>query len=404
MRWSIAHGCIALMFVAIAGGSGAADPFKTGPSVRALVVSPDDRYLVATSGEPEGAGHATVWELSTGKVCFSCKEPKGIPAAALSPDGKRLVLGSFTENALVIETAKWSIERQLPGHGKAARGVAFADDGKMLAVGSYDGFVRLWDVPSWTERKTIDNAHAGWVYAVAFSKDGKTLATCGADNTAKLWSLESGLCLHTFKHESIIRRVVFTPDDRHIVYTSWDGTLAIRSRATGRWVMDFDRYGSGDDVAVTRDGKLLAVVSGDVKVVPIDLRSADDATAKRIQQLMTAWDDDAIAVRDRASRDIAAIGIPALGLLRQAAKDAASPEVRLRARLVRSVIQSCEPRHRLRHPEGDVQSLAFSGDGQTLATGGADGIVRLWNVADGKETRLLRQFPPTPPRVPRSKY
>jgi WD40 repeat protein len=105
-----------------------------------------------------------------------------------------------------------------------------------------------------------------------------------------------------------------------------------------------------------------------------------------------------------AGRDITAIGIPALGLLRQAAKEAPSPEVRLRAWLVRSVIQSCKPRYRLRDPEGDIQSLAFSSDGQTLATGGADDIVRLWNVADGNETRLLRQFPPTPPRVPRSEY
>jgi WD40 repeat protein len=52
------------------------------------------------------------------------------------------------------------------------------------------------------------------------------------------------------------------------------------------------------------------------------------------------------------------------------------------------------------HPEGEIQSVAFSPDAKTLATG----VVRLWNVSNGQQVGLLRQFPPMPPKAPRSEY
>jgi WD40 repeat protein len=381
----------------------AAVPLINGPAVRALTFSPDGKFIAATSAEPEESGHATVWELPTAKLLFHHTEPKGIPAAAFSPDGKCLVLGSFTENALVIDTATWKTQRQLGGHGKAARGLAFSHDGKTLAVTSYDGFINLWDTATWTVHETLENAHGGWVYAAAFSKDGKTLASCSADNTAKLWDLKTGKNLHTFTHDGIVRRILFTPDDRHVVYPSWDGSLSIRDRATGNPVADFDRFGSGDDVAVTPDGKVLAVVSGEAKLLAVDLSATNEATAREVRRLMNGWGDDRMAVREQASKDIAALGIPALAELRKAAKEAPSPETRLRARQALSAILAPEPLRKMSHPDGEIQSLAISPDGQTVATGGVDGVVRLWNIASGRETLLLRQFPPSA-KVPRSTF
>jgi WD40 repeat protein len=69
--------------------------------------------------------------------------------------------------------------------------VAFSPDGKILATGSVDGTVRLWNVAAATGRqirslRTADPYGPTWV---AFSPHGKTLATGSTDGTARLWNV-----------------------------------------------------------------------------------------------------------------------------------------------------------------------------------------------------------------------
>jgi WD40 repeat protein len=57
---------------------------------------------------------------------------------------------------------------------------------RILASGSRDETVRLWDVATGYPRATL-TGHGGWVTAVAFSPDGTMLASGSYDRTVKLW-------------------------------------------------------------------------------------------------------------------------------------------------------------------------------------------------------------------------
>jgi WD40 repeat protein len=97
-------------------------------------------------------------------------------------------------------------------HGSRILSMAFAPDGKSLAVGAGDDHVRLWDVPSGKE------LHPGklkdtWVYAVAFSRDGRTLASGSGFKTIRLWSVATGAEIRQLQgHNGAVKAVAFSPD------------------------------------------------------------------------------------------------------------------------------------------------------------------------------------------------
>ena len=97
----------------------------------------------------------------------------------------------------------WNTSTGLPahlrGHTDYVSSVTFSPDGKTLVSGSVDKTIRLWDVATGKQKKTI-TGHTDYVSSLTFSPGGHTFASGGGDGTLHLWNVATG------KHEKTVHR------------------------------------------------------------------------------------------------------------------------------------------------------------------------------------------------------
>ena len=83
------------------------------------------------------------------------------------------------------------LEATLDGHTSHILSVAWSSDGEILASGSADNTLKLWDVTDGDETATL-YGHTSSVMSVAWSPDGATIVSASDNNTLKLWDVGSG--------------------------------------------------------------------------------------------------------------------------------------------------------------------------------------------------------------------
>src|ERR1700736_2764327 len=139
-----------------------------------------------------------------GVVAFAAPAPPSpvqIYSMAWRPDGAVIALGGYKEVRLVDAVSRKPVAT-LTGHVEAVRALAFSRDGKWLAaVGGLparSGEVKIWDVAAQTMASTV-KGHADCIYAVAFSPDGATLATASYDKLIKLWDVATAREIRTLR-------------------------------------------------------------------------------------------------------------------------------------------------------------------------------------------------------------
>jgi hypothetical protein len=150
-----------------------------------------------------------LWRLCHSDL-FTLEHTETVHSVALSPDGKKLAVGTSDQTAKLWDVMTGQELLTLKGHTAEVWAVAFSPDGRKLATGSPDQTAKLWDVTTGQELLTF-KGHTRRVQGVAFSPDGKTLATCSWDQTVKLWDATTGQELRTLKgHTNYVVSVAFS--------------------------------------------------------------------------------------------------------------------------------------------------------------------------------------------------
>ncbi|KAJ5150914.1 NACHT and WD40 domain protein, partial [Penicillium canariense] len=270
----------------------------------------------------------------------------------------------------------WGAELQtLEGHSDSVLSVTFSPDGHLLASGSKDRTIHLWNPATGAIIQTLEG-HSGSVHSLSFSPGGHLLASGSNDKTLRIWDLATGEELHVLEgHSGSVLSVTFSPDGHLLASGSEDRTVRLWDTTTGVSKQIFDSYSSSvNSVVFSPDGQVLATGSAD--------------------WIVHLWD----LVTGRLQKTID--GHMTLGFVLSAASEsvAFSPDGQLLA--------SCSANETVRlwdpmaggiteiingdDPESPVRFMTFSPDGLSLASGSFDSpAVCLWNTATGALTHTL---------------
>lgn len=347
--------------------------------------------------------------------------PPLITALAYSPDGKWLAVSGFHEVLLVDSASKQTAQR-LVGLSERVESLSFSPDSSRLAVtgGSPGrlGEVQIWEVATGKLQLSQQNGF-DTITGGSFSPDGALVAFGCSDNTVRAIDAATGeQRVHQGAHEDRIAACVFSPDSKHLVSAGRDMTVKLTEVETERFIDNITSITPGalrggiSALAMhpERPEVLVGGADGVPKVYRLFRETArkigDDANlirafpamAGRIFSVAIGPQGKHLAAASTLDSNSRVVVYPydfdgelpedikAILAKRVAER---SDEETTRVNTFNSQVSAATSSYDL--PNNSLYAIAFSPDGQHLATGGSDGLVRIVGVAEGQ---LQAEFSP----------
>src|SRR5262249_42364851 len=262
--------------------------------------------------------------------------------------GDRLPEGAIAR----LGTVRWR-------HGNQVTALAYSSDGKMLASGSMDESIHVWDAKSGRLLRSF-RRHDAWINSVFFTPDDKQVISWGRDQTVRVWDVATGKELRRWKTPGGWK-LALSPDGKTLVGfgTAPGGSIVLWNVATGNQVRELPFEGERDfafDLAFSPDGKQL-VSAGRL------LRVFDLVSGKQLQTF-------------GSGQRINSVGFSPNGKLLAVGRYG-EPVALWDTTTYKQI-------RRLDGNRDGVRAVAFARDGKTLAVAG-NGPVALWDPATGKK-------------------
>ncbi len=320
-------------------------------NINTVIFSPDDSTFASGSID----GTVRLWNMNTWSEIGTFEgHTDTVKSLSFSPDGKTIVSRGDDNTLRLWDVATQTQIYTLEGQWGDSNSVSFSPDGQTIAIGGKDDIVRLWDVAMRTEIGTLVG-HTGYVSGVSFSPDGKTLASGSNDYNARLWNVDTWTEIGTLEgHTGRVNSLVFSPDGKTLATGSNDGDVRLWDVATQTEITTFEvTNGIVTGVSFSPDGQTIAYRTGVGSA-----RFLDVATQTKIVGYTLPG----------------SIGGPehtweVLWVI--------APQVEKKGfSWFRTMLED----HTGDRYGGGINSVSFSPDGKTLASGGRQDGIFLWDV------------------------
>ncbi|WP_377476047.1 MAG: serine/threonine protein kinase [Microcoleus anatoxicus] len=286
-------------------------------------------------------------------------------AVAVTPNGRAIVSGNNDGTIRLLHKRHGKVLKVLAGHSGPVWSVAVSPDGRTIASGGADNTIKLWNLYTGKLIRSWEG-HKDGVFSVAFSPDGTVIASVGKDKTLKLWQVDDAVELDAFKGLSDrVQSVAFSPDRQTLATGNSDGTIKLWNCQTGELKQTL--IGHSDAVwslAISPDGQTLASGSWDKTVKLWDISPNHESPLPGDSQLPNFTDNS-----DRLESHDFSWKI-------KVSHDSLQPK----GSLLRTLIGHADR----------IQSLAFSPNGDKLASSDLSGTIKLWQTNTGEMTGTLK--------------